>query len=395
MRPSLKIALIYIFIGGSWVAFSSLYLEVFMGWFQVENSNYLEAVKAVMFVILSGLIIYAMTERSIRLEQKIREQYVEIFETSPIPMVVLNKEDLKVLASNKVASNRFDIAFPSKGEPFFSEQIVMGKQNEWELIKSGKRARIKDKKILDSGGRKKVVDIFTVPFIFNEKEAIMIMMVDNTEIHQVLLEKDQLNRELKLQNERLREFSFINSHHLRSPLSNIMGIIGLMGEGNKTDKEIVQMLKLSSDKLDTEVRKMNELLSEQGMNSTKGETREENRPKTILFVDDDKVQHMINRRVLLGVQPDLDLHFFANPMEALGWLEDHGADILLLDINMPEMNGWEFLNRLQGNKKQPNVMMLSSSIDPNDEKKSQEYRMVTGFLTKPLNKDSVTELLEL
>ncbi|MDN3668040.1 response regulator [Echinicola jeungdonensis] len=395
MRPSLKIALIYIFIGGTWVAFSSLYLDVFMEWFQLENSNYLEAVKAVLFVIVSGLIMYGLIERSFRLEKKIRDQYLEIFETSPIPMFILDREDLKIKVCNQIAKSKFDLTDYGQDGPIISHQFNSWDSKEDEMIKAGVRVRIPGKEIEDRKGNVKQVDIYSVPFFFKESEKVMVMMVDNTRIHQILEDKERLNRDLQFQNERLKKFSFINSHNIRSPLANIIGIINLMGDGNKPDKDIVQMLKLSSERLDKEIRNMNELLQEQEMNPNMEANKNTQEAQTILFVDDDKVQHMINKRILLGVQSDLDLHFFANPMDALEWLENNCADILLLDINMPEMNGWEFLDRLKTLEKQPVVKMLSSSIDPNDEIKSQKYEMVTGFLTKPLNKDRVMELLEL
>jgi two-component system, response regulator PdtaR len=116
-------------------------------------------------------------------------------------------------------------------------------------------------------------------------------------------------------------------------------------------------------------------------------------PKTIILVDDDKVQHMINRKILHKAFPDLNFHSFANPLEALSWLEENKADLLLLDINMPEMKGWEFLEIMERKGIQMEVKMLSSSMDAADMEKSKNYRLVTGFLVKPLNKSSAEALL--
>ncbi|SNR96320.1 response regulator receiver protein [Belliella buryatensis] len=113
----------------------------------------------------------------------------------------------------------------------------------------------------------------------------------------------------------------------------------------------------------------------------------------IIFVDDDKIQHMINKKNMLRIKPDLELIFFQNPFSALEWLETNDFDLLLLDINMPEMSGWEFLDVLEEKKIQIPVKMLSSSMDPDDIAKSNAYQMVEGFLVKPLQIEVIEELL--
>ncbi|MBS9524771.1 response regulator [Litoribacter ruber] len=115
--------------------------------------------------------------------------------------------------------------------------------------------------------------------------------------------------------------------------------------------------------------------------------------KTVVIVDDDKVQHMINRKILLRSCPDLCLQFFESPLTALDWLAENQADLLLLDINMPEMKGWEFLEILESKSIELDVKMLTSSMDADDVEKSKKYRLVSGFLIKPLNKNEVEVLL--
>ncbi|MCH7409888.1 response regulator [Belliella sp. DSM 111904] len=114
----------------------------------------------------------------------------------------------------------------------------------------------------------------------------------------------------------------------------------------------------------------------------------------IIFVDDDKIQHMINKKNMLRINPDLELIFFENPFSALEWLKSGEADLLLLDINMPEMSGWEFLESLENRGVQMPAYMLSSSMDPEDIEKSNSYSSVKGFLIKPLQISAIKSLLE-
>lgn len=113
----------------------------------------------------------------------------------------------------------------------------------------------------------------------------------------------------------------------------------------------------------------------------------------IIFVDDDKIQHMINKKNMLRVKPDLELIFFSDPFLALDWLNSNTADLLLLDINMPEMSEWEFLELLLNKNIMINVNMLSSSMDPGDLMRSNEFEAVTGFLIKPLQIEIIEQLL--
>ncbi|BAV08046.1 response regulator [Filimonas lacunae] len=87
-----------------------------------------------------------------------------------------------------------------------------------------------------------------------------------------------------------------------------------------------------------------------------------------------------------------------NGQEAMDYLQDLAKkqesempDIIFLDINMPVMNGWEFLE--QFNKvealftKQPSVYVLSSTVDPEDYARAASYGVVKRFVSKPLTKD--------
>ncbi|MHA7129141.1 response regulator [Algoriphagus namhaensis] len=117
--------------------------------------------------------------------------------------------------------------------------------------------------------------------------------------------------------------------------------------------------------------------------------------KNILLVDDDPINNLINKRILSKVELGEDIHEFLSGGEALKKLESlsqgDGDVLLFLDINMPLMNGWEFLDHYNElfPERNDRIIILSSSIDFQDRIKSQEYDVVSGFLEKPLTIDKI------
>jgi two-component system, response regulator PdtaR len=77
--------------------------------------------------------------------------------------------------------------------------------------------------------------------------------------------------------------------------------------------------------------------------------------------------------------------FFSDSVSALNEICTEQPDILFLDIFMPNMNGWEFLQQLEEKKVPVKVYMLSSSVDKNDQNRAKNYSIVQDFISKPLS----------
>lgn len=125
--------------------------------------------------------------------------------------------------------------------------------------------------------------------------------------------------------------------------------------------------------------------------------------KRIFLVDDSKVFRFTVKKMFQFFGYDGELLEFENGILALDKLielKDDSSkmpDLILLDINMPEKNGFELLDALKLLEAPLNnlkVKMLSSSIDPIDIAKADTYTQVIGFLTKPLNPVMVKEIIE-
>jgi CheY-like chemotaxis protein len=125
--------------------------------------------------------------------------------------------------------------------------------------------------------------------------------------------------------------------------------------------------------------------------------------KRILLVDDDNLANIIHKSVMQKCNFSEDYVIKSCPLEALTYLfsnqdlEDLMPQIIFLDINMPRMNGFEFLkeySKLPLNViEKVNIYILSSSSCDRDKEEADNFKFLKGYLTKPLSKDKLLTLM--
>jgi len=124
--------------------------------------------------------------------------------------------------------------------------------------------------------------------------------------------------------------------------------------------------------------------------------------KTIWVVDDDVIYQTIINKLIQKSGAFSALSSFINGKEAIVALNnslennDSIPDIILLDINMPVMDGWEFMEEIKRIKskisKQIIIYIVSSSIAVEDRNRSKTFTDIIGFIPKPI---SVADLLSI
>ena len=122
---------------------------------------------------------------------------------------------------------------------------------------------------------------------------------------------------------------------------------------------------------------------------------------TVMVVDDEEVDQFLYKRVLMRSGLVGNIIMFTYPDEALEYLksaECEPINVLLLDINMPRMSGFEFLDRatveLGDRMAKLPVIVLSTSLDPDDIERTQRYPVVKEFISKPLTLDKLHSIAQ-
>lgn len=111
-----------------------------------------------------------------------------------------------------------------------------------------------------------------------------------------------------------------------------------------------------------------------------------------LLIEDNLIDQLVIKQLLKKVMDITEVNITNNGMEAIQWLDDnqnlHQSIIILMDIQMPIMNGFSFLNAYENLneefKKDIQIYVLSSTLDLDEIKKIKENKYVVGFLNKPL-----------
>ena len=108
----------------------------------------------------------------------------------------------------------------------------------------------------------------------------------------------------------------------------------------------------------------------------------------ILLIEDDPIA---NSLVTIGLRQlgVLKVEAVENGLVALEYLDSNKPHLIFLDINMPEMDGFEFLNFIP----ESSIVMLTSSVLTRDKVKALEFSSVVDYIEKPMNREKMEAVL--
>jgi CheY-like chemotaxis protein len=124
--------------------------------------------------------------------------------------------------------------------------------------------------------------------------------------------------------------------------------------------------------------------------------------RRVMLIDDNESDLLFTRLMLERCDQAYDVVEYESAQDALEYLQSdpaHGIAVILLDINMPGMNGFDFLEAYEklaaANQAEAVVVMLTSSPDPRDRSRAETFGTVRGYVTKPIDKATASSLVTL
>ncbi|MBE99476.1 response regulator [Flavobacterium coralii] len=127
--------------------------------------------------------------------------------------------------------------------------------------------------------------------------------------------------------------------------------------------------------------------------------------KSLYIVDDDKIYHFLFKNLLKQNDINVETTFFCNGYDAIEFIRKNKDDVempdlILLDVNMPIMNGWQFLEEyekmVKDFDKKPIIYMISSSNSEVDISKSKDFDgLVKDYYLKPICREDLEKMFVL
>ncbi len=233
--------------------------------------------------------------------------------------------------------------------------------------------------------------------VFEQKNGEILYLIG---ISQNITERKKIEIQSQLFKNRLQELSFITSHEMRHEYAKIQSIVNLMDNRFISDPERVELIaeaKKSIQLINSAIFKMNHKLSFNQQDEFFDMNKEAEKFTKILFIDDDVLTNVLNRKIVQALMPEMPVAVFIDvddALEEVRKMEDLRNSLIFLDINFPGRGGWDFLDEYAMFTDAANVIVLSSSIDNRDREKARSYKAVIDYITKPLSFDFVKTFFE-
>ncbi|WP_114750735.1 response regulator [Pleomorphovibrio marinus] len=115
----------------------------------------------------------------------------------------------------------------------------------------------------------------------------------------------------------------------------------------------------------------------------------------IVLIDDDPISTFVTEKLIhKNLDFPCEIFTYDNASDALKDIYKIDPNYLFLDLNMPNMTGWDFLEEFDPKNETPEIYILSSSVDERDINKANEYQHVKKYLSKPLVKQYIKSIFE-
>jgi len=318
--------------------------------------------------------------------------------------IILFDEGNRIQWYNKTAENRLSSVLKKplekgmKLQEFLPENVRVAFYEDFKKSLNGDV--IKFERIMLNEDEKKFSFFVTMHPIYDENKnviGVLFISKDITEYKLAELEKDKIAKEIVERSKEMEQFSFITSHELRHEFSKMLINDAKLSDNlNDELKDFFVEIDIAATNINNVIAELNKKINTlQFQQKSSSQFPPITSVEEICLLDDDALFNRLNERIISNTYPGIPIMIFENADSALEHVRANPSvsRYIFLDLNMQNKSGWDFLDEYSNieSKKDSPVIILSSSIDPVEQKRSEGYKEVLNFFTKPLYKN----LLEL
>ena len=114
----------------------------------------------------------------------------------------------------------------------------------------------------------------------------------------------------------------------------------------------------------------------------------------IVYLDDDKVQHLLMKKMLRIQVPDCSAEYFTAPENLEIWLQENETKLVLSDVNFEGSSVWDWMEKFTENSN-AKVILLTAHASPEDLKKSEEFPSIKAIWEKPISEENWKQIQEI
>ena len=112
-----------------------------------------------------------------------------------------------------------------------------------------------------------------------------------------------------------------------------------------------------------------------------------------MLIDDAEIANIIMKKLITFLLLDVEIFDYTNPDEAYEAMRKVNPNLIFLDLNMPWLNGWEYLEKMKRDGFTNRVIIVSSSTSYIDKERCAEFSNIIDYFEKPVSKEQILKYL--